>query len=193
MNIAIQETQLPAVEYQGLRVVTFAMVDKAHKRPKGTAKKAFSRNKERFQQGKDYFLAPASQKSTLRTFGINVPNRGLTLLTERGYLLLVKPLDDDLSWQVQTQMVDTYFRRPEIMDLRHIALPSLAELAAMPPQDAMNSFSRAEKQSRTLHGQQGSAGMTLRKKELKSLRPAERLVTEMIQIDLADTGDYADE
>ncbi|MNH43756.1 hypothetical protein D3C79_1057430 [compost metagenome] len=76
------------------------------------------------------------------------------------------------------------------MDLRHIALPSLA---AMPPQDAMNSFSRAEKQSRTLHGQQGSAGMTLRKKELKSLRPAERLVTEMIQIDLADTGDYADE
>ena len=34
----------------------------------------------------------------------------MVLLTERGYLLLVKPLNDDVSWQVQERLVESYFR-----------------------------------------------------------------------------------
>lgn len=188
MNITIQDTQLPVAEYLKHRVVTFAMIDKAHKRPKGTARKTFNRNKSRFQKGKDYFLVPVSQKSVLRTFGINVPNRGLTVLTERGYLLLVKPLDDDLSWLVQAQMVDTYFRRPEVVTFQHVKLASLAELAAMPVIDAQNAVALADKQSKTLHGSQGSAGMNLRRKELKSIRPAAQLVDAMGQIGFGGDG-----
>lgn len=36
------------------------------------------------------------------------PN-GLVLLTESGYLMLVKSLKDDLAWQVQRQLVKSYF------------------------------------------------------------------------------------
>ena len=44
---------------------------------------------------------------------IVVPNKGLTVLTERGYLLVAKSFNDDLSWKVQDQLVDTYFKARE--------------------------------------------------------------------------------
>ncbi|MDR3105091.1 MAG: ORF6N domain-containing protein, partial [Yokenella regensburgei] len=52
---------MPLVEYRGLRVVTFAMVDKAHQRPKDTARTAFKRNRRRFIEGVDYFIVSASE------------------------------------------------------------------------------------------------------------------------------------
>ncbi|MDU2485832.1 MAG: ORF6N domain-containing protein, partial [Citrobacter freundii] len=114
---------------------------------------------------------------------MNSPIRGrVTLITESGYLLLTKPFNDDLAWQVQRQLVKAYFRCPEVVTFQHIALPSLKELAAMPVTDAQNVVTRAGKHSKQLHGSQGSNGMNLRKKELKALRPAERLVDAMGQI-----------
>ncbi|CAK8740305.1 hypothetical protein SODG_003748 [Sodalis praecaptivus] len=53
--VAIQNTAMPVVEYQGKRVVTFAMIDKAHGRPKGTAKRTFSLHRDRFVEGVDFF------------------------------------------------------------------------------------------------------------------------------------------
>lgn len=37
----------------------------------------------------------------------------ITLLSESGYLMLVKSFSDDLSWQVQRQIVKAYFRTRE--------------------------------------------------------------------------------
>lgn len=114
---------------------------------------------------------------------MNSPIRGrVTLITESGYLLLTKPFNDDLAWQVQRQLVKAYFRCPESVTFHHVDLPSLDELAAMPVTDAQNTVTRADKHSKRLHGSQGSNGMNLRKKELKALRPAERLVDAMGQI-----------
>lgn len=42
--VAIQNAAMPVVEYQGKRVVTFAMIDKAHGRKKGTSKRSFNRH-----------------------------------------------------------------------------------------------------------------------------------------------------
>ncbi|WP_083764838.1 ORF6N domain-containing protein [Sodalis glossinidius] len=53
--VAIQNTAMPVVEYQGKRVVTFAMIDKAHGRPKGTAGRYFRRHRERFIEGSHFF------------------------------------------------------------------------------------------------------------------------------------------
>ena len=75
----------------GHSVVTFAMVNAIHQRPEGTAKRTFAENRSRFIEGEDFVLAPASHRDEFRTFGIEVPNRGLTLITRRGYLKLVKP------------------------------------------------------------------------------------------------------
>ncbi|HCD9049663.1 TPA: ORF6N domain-containing protein [Klebsiella quasipneumoniae] len=185
---------IPAVEYRGQRVVTFAMIDKAHRRPKDTAKKAFQRNRARFIDGDDFFIVGSSEVEWNVTDHLargikrpgkkmNSPIRGrVTLITESGYLLLTKPFNDDLAWQVQRQLVKAYFRCPEVVTFQHIALPSLKELAAMPVTDAQNTVTRADKHSKRLHGSQGSNGMNLRKKELRVLRPAEKLVDAMGQI-----------
>lgn len=94
--------------YQNQRVVTFKDIDTVHERPDGTARKRFADNKERFTLGKHYFvLHPGDVKSINYPEKIN--NRGTTLITESGYLLLVKSFTDDLAWKVQGNLVDMYF------------------------------------------------------------------------------------
>lgn len=46
-------------------------------------------------------------------FGISAPN-GIALMTEQGYLMLVKPFSDDLAWEVQRQLVNSYFRAKKL-------------------------------------------------------------------------------
>lgn len=126
-SIPFPNSPTPLVEFQGQRVVTFAMVDEAHQRPKGTAKVTFSRNRVRFIEGEDFFIVAASKVNWgcggYLARGIkhtgkkkSSPIRGkVTLLTESGYLLLTKPFNDDLAWQVQRELVKSYFR--------HIPIP----------------------------------------------------------------------
>ena len=111
-SITINKTEVSVKEYQGNRVVTFKDIDTVHGRPDGTARKRFNDNKEHFIENVDYFMIKRSdnQMSEKRTFGFEVPNRGLTLITESGYLMLVKSFTDDLAWDVQRQLVNTYFR-----------------------------------------------------------------------------------
>lgn len=110
-EIRIRNTSLPLVEYQGQRVVTFAMIDQVHGRPDGTAKDAYQRNKMRFIENEDSYLVDFSKKNVFHPFGIDVPLRGLRVFTESGYLMLVKSFNDDLAWQVQRELVNSYFRK----------------------------------------------------------------------------------
>ena len=109
-KVEVSGKEFPIIEFKGERILTFAMIDKMHGRPEGTARKRFSDNSERFVEGKHFHLIDNSQKSVFRTFGINVPNRGLIGLAERGYLLLVKSFNDEKSWEVQEHLIDGYFR-----------------------------------------------------------------------------------
>lgn len=110
-TVTIRDRQMPVVEYRGQRVVTVAMIDQVHERPDGTAKRNFNENRIRFVEGEDYFLVPRSEADEIRTFGIEVPNRGLIVFSESGYLMLVKSLTDDLAWEVQRQLVKCYFAK----------------------------------------------------------------------------------
>lgn len=134
--VSIAGTEVQQVLYKGEPVVTFAMVDEVHKRPEGTAKRTFSENRERFVDGEDVVLVPASQRDEFRTFGIEVPNRGLTLITRRGYLKLVKPLTDDRAWEVQGEMIDRYF--------------AVEKLAATLPAEVLEEIRRTDGISRML-------------------------------------------
>ena len=101
--------------YNAQRVVTFKDIDTVHERPDGTARKRFSDNRDRFVEGVDYFVVKPDdiRMSEKRTTGIlpeEVNNRGTALITETGYLMLVKSFTDDLAWTVQRQLVDSYFR-----------------------------------------------------------------------------------
>lgn len=91
-------------------MVTLKEIDQCHGRPDGTAKRNFQQNKQHLIDGIDYFTVKPSdvQKNEFRTF--EIPNRGLTLITESGYLMLVKSFTDDLAWDVQRQLVNSYFK-----------------------------------------------------------------------------------
>lgn len=108
-SITIVDTTINIVEYEGQRVVTFEMIDKLHHRPEGTASRNFLANKERFEEGKHFYAIDFSKNNEFRGFGINIPSRGLTLITERGYSMLVKSFSDDFAWDVQEQLSDSYF------------------------------------------------------------------------------------
>lgn len=108
----INNTQVLVKEFSGQRVVTFKEIDAVHGRPDGTARKRFNDNREHFIEGEDFFVL--NQPSEIRTLGIQRPQGGtpesVTLITESGYLMLVKSFTDDLAWKVQRQLVKEYFR-----------------------------------------------------------------------------------
>ncbi len=108
----INNTQVLVKEFSGQRVVTFKEIDAVHGRPDGTARKRFNDNREHFIEGEDFFVL--NQPSEIRTLGIQRPQGGtpesVTLITESGYLMLVKSFTDDLAWKVQRELVNGYFR-----------------------------------------------------------------------------------
>lgn len=111
-EIQINNTSFPVVEYAGQRVVTFAMIDRVHGRPEGTARAAFNRNRTHFIAGVDYEeLGPDVIRTDLPegTFSKFAPS-GIVLF-ESGYLMLTKPFTDDLAWKVQRELVNNYFRK----------------------------------------------------------------------------------
>lgn len=108
----IQGTAIQIKEYRGKRVVTFKDIDTVHKRSDGTASRNFRENRQRFIGGVDFFKV--TQPDEIRRLGITRPQGGIPneiiLVTETGYLMLVKSFNDDLAWKVQRELVDTYFR-----------------------------------------------------------------------------------
>lgn len=109
--IHIGNSDISVKEYNGQRVVTFKDIDTVHGRPDGTARVTFNSHKNKFIADEDYFVCDTYEVKKL--FGITAPN-GATLLTEQGYLMLVKPFGDDLAWEVQRQLVNGYFRARQL-------------------------------------------------------------------------------
>lgn len=116
--ISVYGTDLEIKEYMGRRVVTFNDIDAVHQRLSGTARKRFNDNRKHFINCVDFFKI--KQPSEIRTLGIERPQGGLpqevTLITETGYLMLVKSFTDDLAWEVQRKLVSSYFRAKEIIE-----------------------------------------------------------------------------
>ena len=110
--IKIGNKDLQVKQYKGQRVVTFKDVDMVHERAEGTARKNFGNNKKHFISGVDYFDISKNDvgEEFSQTYGFdNKAPKGM-LITESGYLMLVKSLQDDLAWEVQRELVNRYFR-----------------------------------------------------------------------------------
>lgn len=107
VTIEANGCSLSIKEYYGQRVVTLKDIDMVHQRPSGTADRNFRENKSRFVEGEDYFKLSKNLNHENR--GLEIPNRGLTVFTQMGYLMLVKSFNDDLAWQIQRQLVNSYF------------------------------------------------------------------------------------
>ena len=123
----INQAAISIKEYSGKRVVTFKDIDTVHQRPEGTARKRFNDNRKRFVEGEDYFKI---QPSEIRTVGITSPNGGI-VVTESGYYMLVKSFTDELSWDVQRQLVNGYFRANQMQSVLADLSPQLQVLISM--------------------------------------------------------------
>lgn len=120
--ITIENTEMQIREYNGQRVVTFKDVDTVHGSKNGTARRNFNRNKKYFIENEDYFVLTKENSNETNCLNrdlkrrnssfqnISIPNKGVIVLTESGYLLIAKSFRDDLSWAVQRQLVNAYFR-----------------------------------------------------------------------------------
>lgn len=103
-TVMVADKALSIVEYQGQRVVTLTMIDEVHGRPEGTARKRFNDNKDHFVEGEDYFDVGSSEIRTHNICAISSKAHGnIKLMTESGYLMLVKSFTDDLAWFAQYQ------------------------------------------------------------------------------------------
>jgi len=125
--VTVAGRAIERLEYKGQPVVTLKMIDDIH----GTtgSRMQFSRNKKHFEINVDFFVTNSYEAADM---GFRAPN-GINLITESGYLKLVKTFTDDLAWQVQGQLVECYFRvKHEIQQTPPIPSdPVLAMLAVM--------------------------------------------------------------
>lgn len=136
--VKINNNDLQAKEFKGQRVITFKDIDRLHERVEGTAKRNFSDNKKHFVEGIDYFLISKSEVGTdfVLSFKFDKFAATGTLITESGYLMLVKSLSDDLAWTVQRELVNKYFRVKENKPtcIEDVLINSLQEMKAIKQQ-----------------------------------------------------------
>lgn len=132
----VQNINIPVAKvWKGRRVVTFKDIDAVHQRPSGTAKRNFNKNKKHFIENEDYFKISPYEFRT--AFDIDMDERQqneIMLFTEVGYLMLVKSFRDDLSWSVQRQLVNGYFKGQELKkQLQQPQEPQRSQLPAKNP------------------------------------------------------------
>ncbi len=97
-SISINNNSIERKLYNNQPVVTFKDIDLVHERVSGTARRNFYKNQKHFIENEDYYL-------------VTIENAKCTNFS--GYLMLVKSFTDDLAWQVQRQLVNSYFRLKE--------------------------------------------------------------------------------
>lgn len=140
--VKINNKNLQVKEFNNQRVVTFNDIDSLHERADGTARRNFNENKEHFIEGVDYFSLTFDE--VRRTNFVQRPNsQGLTILTESGYLMLVKSLTDDLAWKVQRELVNKYFK--------------VKDLSANNPSLTIKEVVEMIKETRSIMKEQGSS------------------------------------
>lgn len=110
-EVMIHGTAIEMKYYREKPVITFKDIDAVHKRPDGTARRNFNTNRKHFVSGVDFFkITPNEYRTAIGEMDLR-QQTDITLITETGYLMLVKSFTDDLAWAVQRELVESYFRR----------------------------------------------------------------------------------
>lgn len=112
-SISINNNSIERKIYNNEPVVTFKDIDLVHERVSGTARRNFYKNKKHFIENEDYYLVTVENAKCTNFVHSNIPPKGQYFFTESGYLMLVKSFTDDLAWEVQRQLVNSYFRLKE--------------------------------------------------------------------------------
>ena len=166
--IKIGNQEIVTKEFKYQRVVTLSDIDTVHERPDGTARRNFNSNRVRLNEGEDYFVRNSSEAK--KEYGVIAPN-GLVLITEQGYLMLVKSFTDDLAWKVQRDLVNTYFRVKKPMSaIEQLQLTQQALLEVNGKIDSVDNDLQTFKQDMPILGiEEGRITAAVRKKGVNCL------------------------
>lgn len=108
--------ELQIVEHQSQRVLLTQQLAESYGTTTDVVTKNFNRNKDRYEEGKHYYLLKGDE---LKEFKANgqidlLPNLNkLYLWTERGAFLHAKSLNTDKAWEVYDSLVEHYFNSKE--------------------------------------------------------------------------------
>lgn len=99
------------IEQNGQRVLTTAQLAESYGTDGKTISWNFRHNKQRYTEGKHYYVVTGDALRTIRDFHELPKNvNKLYLWTERGALLHAKSLNTDKAWEVYDFLVEHYFR-----------------------------------------------------------------------------------
>lgn len=120
----INDKQISIIDFKSIPVVTTEMLADFYGTDIDNIRQNFSRNSNRFIQGKHYFKIEGIE---LKEFKNSVTNchavkkgaRTVNVWTERGAARHAKMLDTDQAWEVFEQLEDCYFHRQEILAKTH--------------------------------------------------------------------------
>ncbi|WAH52446.1 ORF6N domain-containing protein [Pseudescherichia vulneris] len=109
----VSARNLHIIEYRGQRVVTTEQLAAGYETDVANIKMNYSRNANRFVEGKHFFKVTGEELADLRvTFSylqISSKTRSLMLWTERGAANHAKMLETDQAWGYHEDLVEFYF------------------------------------------------------------------------------------
>ncbi|ENU62483.1 phage antirepressor KilAC domain-containing protein [Acinetobacter lwoffii] len=119
-SVTVAGVQTIVTEYNSVPVMTTEQMASFYGTEAINIQKNYSRNSERFEEGKHFFKVEGddlrSLKKSLTDFQVVSPNtRSLMLWTEKGAARHAKILDTDQAWNVFEQLEDSYFKAKELI------------------------------------------------------------------------------
>nr|DAM66068.1 MAG TPA: hypothetical protein [Caudoviricetes sp.] len=109
--------ELIVTEYKNIRVLTTQQIAEAYGTDTKIISKNFSRNKERYIEGKHFICLEGEELKEFKTkrhFDDSSRINKLYLWTEKGAFLHAKSLNTDKAWEVYDRLVDEYFEKPKL-------------------------------------------------------------------------------
>jgi hypothetical protein len=187
-SILVHGQQIDHLYYKDQPVVTFEQMARVHRITQKNLERSFRQHQTRFHEGKHcYLLDFAEASQLLSSIGAKANPYGLGIFTEAGYLLLVKPLRDDLAWQVQERMIEAYFRDKQaqvLVPADRALVVELATLMGIGHKELASEIARVERNTQTgrVEDQRtNEARFTAQAEQIKALKQQQARKDEQIE------------
>ena len=123
--------QLQIIEHEGIRVLTTQQLADVYETSTDNIKMNFKRNKDRFVEGRDYYLLKDDELKEFKnlvtdSYLVDKRTPQLYLWTERGANRHSKILDTDMAWKQFDVLEETYFKVKSMSAMQMLKLQNAA-------------------------------------------------------------------
>ena len=117
--VKVNDKELVVRNYNNERIVTAWDIAYLHNKTVSEVGQQFKRNVKYLKENLDYFILNKDDISVSQiVIQKKLPNnvKKIPIFTESGYLLLVKSFNDELSWEIQRILINSYFKVREVIE-----------------------------------------------------------------------------